>query len=84
MRLSSRALAGSEIRPAFMRKGIEFIGKVDEAWVPSSVFGSDTRNVCCADGRVVALWAQLLVVADMRTGQHATTSAMISWPVSLV
>ena len=54
-----------------MRKGIELIGKVDEAWVPSSVFGSDTRNVCCADGIVgVALWAQLLVVADMRTGQH--------------
>ena len=33
----------------FMRKGIEFIGKVDEAWVTSSVFGSDTRSVCCAD-----------------------------------
>ena len=33
---------------------------------------------------VVALWAQLLVVADMRTGQHVTTSAMISWPVLLV
>jgi hypothetical protein len=68
-----------------MRKGIEFIGKVDEAWVPSSVFGSDTRNVCCADGIVVvALWAQLLVVADMRTGQHATTPARVSWPFSLV
>ena len=33
---------------------------------------------------VVALWAQLLVVADKRTGQHVTTSARISWPFSLV
>ena len=28
----------------FMGKGIEFIGKVEEAWIPSSVFGSDTRS----------------------------------------
>ena len=34
----------------FMREGIEFIRKVDEAWVPSAVFGSDTRNVGGADG----------------------------------
>ena len=27
---------------------------------------------------VVELWAQLLVVTDMRTGQHVTTSARIS------
>ena len=33
-----------------MRKGIEFIGKVEKAWIPSSVFGSDTRSVGCADG----------------------------------
>ena len=33
-----------------MREGIEFIRKVDEAWVPSAVFGSDTRNVGGADG----------------------------------
>ena len=34
--------------------------------------------------RVVALWAQLLVVADMRLGQHVATSAMISFPLSVV
>ena len=33
---------------------------------------------------VVALWAQLLEVADMRTGQHVATSVTISCPVSLV
>ena len=34
---------------------------------------------------VVELWAQLLVVTDMRTGQYVTTSARISkrtdWPL---
>ena len=33
-----------------MRKGIELIGKGDEAWVPSSVFGSDARSAGCAYG----------------------------------
>ena len=33
-----------------MGKGIEFIGKVEEAWIPSSVFGSDTRSAGCAHG----------------------------------
>ena len=33
-----------------MGKGIEFIGKVEEAWIPSSLFGSDMRSVACADG----------------------------------
>ena len=33
-----------------MGKGIEFIGKVEEAWVPSTVFGSDARSAGCADG----------------------------------
>ena len=33
-----------------MGEGIEFIGKVEEAWIPSSVFGSDTRSAGCADG----------------------------------
>ena len=33
-----------------MGKGIEVIGKVEEAWIPSSVFGSDTRSAGCADG----------------------------------
>ena len=33
---------------------------------------------------VVALWAQLLEVADILTGQHVTTSVTISCPVSLV
>ena len=28
-----------------MGKGIEFIGEVEEAWIPSSVFGSDTLAV---------------------------------------
>ena len=35
-----------------MRKGIEFLGKADGAWVPSSVFGSDTRSAGCANGQV--------------------------------
>ena len=34
----------------FMSMGIEFIGKVKEALIPSSVFGSDTRSAGCADG----------------------------------
>ena len=34
----------------FVGKGIEFIGEVEEAWIPSSVFGSDTRSVGCAYG----------------------------------
>ena len=33
-----------------MGKGIELIGKVKEAWIPSSVFGSDIRSAGCADG----------------------------------
>ena len=33
-----------------MGKGIELVGEVKEAWVPSSVFGSDTRSAGCADG----------------------------------
>ena len=35
-----------------MGKGIEFLGKVKEAWVPSSVFGSDarSRSAGCAYG----------------------------------
>ena len=33
-----------------MSKGIEFIEKVKEAWIPSSVFGSDIRSAGCADG----------------------------------
>jgi hypothetical protein len=33
---------------------------------------------------VVALWAQLLAEADMRTGQQVTTSVMISVPSSVV
>ena len=35
-----------------MRKGIGFIREVDEAWVPSAVFGSDTRSAGCANGQV--------------------------------
>ena len=63
----------------------EFIGKVDEAWVPSSVFGSDTRSTGCADcsgtaGAIVGDgWHEL-----MRTGQHVATSARVSWPFSLL
>ena len=34
--------------------------------------------------RVVALWAQLLVVADMRLGLHVATLAVISFPLSVV
>ena len=30
-----------------MGKGIEYIGKVKEAWIPRPVFGSDTRSVGC-------------------------------------
>jgi hypothetical protein len=45
MRLSSRALAGSGDSTWLMGKGIEFIGEVEEAWIPSSVFGSDTLAV---------------------------------------
>ena len=33
-----------------MGEGIELIGKVEEAWVQSSVFGSDTKSVGCAYG----------------------------------
>ena len=33
-----------------MGKGIEFVGEVKEAWVPSSVFGSDARSAGCAYG----------------------------------
>ena len=33
-----------------MGKGIEFIGKVEEAWIPCSVFGSDSRSAGCAYG----------------------------------
>ena len=33
---------------------------------------------------VVELWAQLLVVADMRTGQHVTTPARASWPAAVL
>ena len=50
MRLSSRALAGSGDSTWFMGKGIEFIGEVEEPWIPSLVFGSDTRSVGSADG----------------------------------
>ena len=50
MRLSSRALAGSGDSTWLMGKGIEFIGEVEESWIRSSVFGSDTRTVGCADG----------------------------------
>ena len=50
MRLPNRALAGSGDSTWFMGKGIEFIGEVEESWIPSSVFGSDTRTVGCADG----------------------------------
>ena len=62
-----------------MGEGIEVIGKVEEAWIPSSVFGSDTRSAGCADGSgTVGAIVELLVVTDMRTGQHVTTSARIS------
>ena len=44
------------------------------------VFGADTGSAVAAP-MVVKLWAQLLVVADMRTGQQVTTSAMISVPL---
>ena len=61
-----------------MGKGIELIGKVKEAWIPSSVFGRDTRSAGCANGQVKSFASgggtvgavALLVVADMRTGQH--------------
>ena len=66
----------------FVGKGVEFVGKVNEAWFPS--LGFEVIPEALAAPMVVALWAQLLVVADMRTGQHVATSAMISWPVSLV
>ena len=62
-----------------------FIGKVRslsvEAWVPSSKRGVRCLEVipeALAAPMVVELWAQLLVVTDMRTGQHVTTSARIS------
>ena len=47
------------------------------------MFGADTGSAVAAP-MVVKLWAQLLVVADMRTGQHVATSAMISLPLSVV
>ena len=34
----------------FVGKGIEFVGKANEAWVPSFVFGSDSRRM---DGSTV-------------------------------
>ena len=36
-----------------MGKGIDFLGKVKEAWVPSSVFGSDARSACAYGGGTV-------------------------------
>ena len=33
-----------------MGKGVEFVGKVSEAWFPGVVFGSDTKSVGGADG----------------------------------
>ena len=30
-----------------MDESEEFIGKVKESWIPSSVFGSDTKSVGC-------------------------------------
>ena len=33
--------------PLYLR---QFVGKIKEAWIPSSVFGSDTRSAGCADG----------------------------------
>ena len=33
-----------------MGESKEFIGKVKESWIPSSVFGSDTRSAGCAYG----------------------------------
>ena len=38
-----------------MGKGNGFIGKVEETWVPSSVFGSDTRSVGCTYGGLYAI-----------------------------
>ena len=49
-----------------MRKGIEFLGKADGAWVPSSVFGSDTRSAGCADGSGTV--GAMLVVAEKQEG----------------
>ena len=37
-----------------MGESKEFTGKVEKAWIPSSVFGSDTRSVGCPyDGGTV-------------------------------
>ena len=49
-----------------MRKGIGFIREVDEAWVPSAVFGSDTSSAGCADGSGTV--GAMLVVAEKQEG----------------
>ena len=73
MRLSSKALAVSETLPGSWGKGIEFLGEVAEAGIPSLVFGGDTGSVGCATAVfgfrrvgfcpfllvVVRVWAQL-------------------------
>ena len=46
-----------------MGEGIEFIGKVEEAWVPSSVFGSVPGAL--AAPMVVALWAQMFEASKL-------------------
>ena len=60
-----------------MGKGVDLIGKaleVAETGIPSLVFGVlEVISEALAAPMVVALWAQLLVVVDMRTGQQVTT-----------
>ena len=67
----------------FMGKGAKFIGEILEAWIQSLVFVYVIPSALAAP-IVVAPWAQLFVVADIRTGQQVTTSAMISVPLSVV
>ena len=66
----------------FMGEGVEFVGRVVEIGIPGLVL--EVMPGALAAPMVVALWAQLLVVADMRPGQQAAVSVIISVPSSVV
>ena len=81
MRLSSSSLAGSEIRPGSCARATNLWGRSVRLFQALCLL---VIPEAFAAPMVVALCAHWLAVADILTGQHVTTSVMVSRPFSLV
>ena len=80
MRLSSSSLAGSEIRPGSCARATNLWGRSVRLLQALCLL---VIPEAFAAPMVVALCAHWLAVADILTGQHVTTSVMVSRPFSL-